>query len=75
MTGYSAGSYSRSASWTIAMSPVMCSIAVRMAAPLPRLTGCVTTRIRGSAPASSRRMSAERSVLASLTQTSSISRR
>src|SRR5215468_6767497 len=43
--GYSRGSYSRSASWTTAMSPVMCAIAVRTAAPLPWLRSwCTTTR-------------------------------
>ncbi len=35
ITGYSAGSYSRSASWMIATSPVISEIAVRIAAPLP----------------------------------------
>src|SRR6266436_880919 len=35
--GYSAGSYSRSASWTRAISPVTCSTARRTAAPLPWL--------------------------------------
>ena len=33
--GYSFGSYSRSASWTMTMSPVACLKPVRSAAPLP----------------------------------------
>ena len=51
--GYSVGSYSRSASWTIPMSPVMFSMAVRIALPLPMLTGWAITLIRESAAASS----------------------
>ena len=42
--GQSSGSYSRSASWMSTRSPVTCSSPVRIAAPLPRLSVCVTTR-------------------------------
>ena len=45
--GISAGSYSRSASWMIAMSPVMWRIAVWIAAPLPRFLSWKTGLIRG----------------------------
>ncbi len=55
----------------IMKSPLACSLAVRMAAPFPRLRGWVTTRTRGaSSPAST---PAVPSVLPSSTTTSSIS--
>src|SRR5438477_326121 len=44
----SCGSYSRSASRITRYPPAAFSTAVRLAAPLPRLRGCRTTRSRGS---------------------------
>ena len=54
------------------MSPRMCSMAVRIAAPLPMLRGCRMTRMRGSAAASASRISGDPSRLPSSTQTSSM---
>ena len=45
---YSAGSYSRSASWTMTNSAVAAAKPVRSAAPLPRLRSWRMTRTRGS---------------------------
>src|SRR2546425_216622 len=55
--GYSAGSYSRSASWTRAISPVTCSTARRTAAPLPWLCSWkrMTRRVSGLPGAAARR--------------------
>src|SRR5437870_5106419 len=44
--GYSAGSYSRSASWMIAMSPLTCGTAALTAAPLPWLCAWKTSTRR-----------------------------
>ena len=71
--GYSCGSYSRSASWMMTMSPVTAANPVRRAAPLPRLRSCRTRRHRPAA-ASSRKASPVPSVEQSSTTTISFSR-
>src|SRR5579859_6278434 len=44
---YSAGSYSRSASWMMTYRPRASLSAVRTADPLPALTRCLSARTRG----------------------------
>src|SRR5690606_32790586 len=60
--------------WMMPMSPVMWSMAVRIALPLPMLWGWTTTLMRGSSAASLWRISTESSFDPSSTATSSISR-